>query len=272
MSSTEIDSESHPTSNPILPPPHGQEEGNACDWCVGFNPTADLSNLCTTCRELDEKMPSIIASPAGTDEKIQPSIAGSASSARSRNNQQYQSVCPDHNTGKPRSYCIDCQIAGTWGGGLCKGGHGKRKNNCKECHPDENAVARRKANERYHRKYKTIDYCPEHDTGKRITYCIDCQKAGTGGGGLCKGGHGKEKRYCKECHPDIYEASRVKRIQKRKSSGPPNILNNVNEGKILKHFGSLENDLTECSCGNNIKNPEDPLCYECAAKLSEILE
>ena len=56
------------------------------------------------------------------------------------------------------------------------------------------------------------------------------------------------------------------------SSGQPNISNNVNEGEILKHSGSSENDLTKCSCGNDIENAEDPICSECAANLSEILE
>ena len=108
---------------------------------------------------------------------------------------------------------MDCQREDAKGGGaICKGGYGKQKQYCKECRiSDRHAVTLRKKTRILNQQYDhNIDICPDHDSGKHRSYCFDCQKAGMGGGALCRGGHGKRKYNCKECHPDEHEANRLR--------------------------------------------------------------
>ena len=271
-----------PTSLSSPPLYHSHDSEHECGWCAVIDPTAHISALCESCRTVDDTTSNILKNSEAPGENRKASISDPDTSA-GLSNKRRKSVCPDHNTGTPRTFCIDCQKNGTGGGGLCKGGHGKQKHNCKECHPDDYRANLLKKRVRYtNKKDAGIDICPGHGTGKPRTFCVECQKAGTGGGGLCIGGHGKKKSRCKECHPEMYEASRFKSAErdrearKRKkmmmeSLGQPITANNVTERKFWKHFGSSENDSTKCSCGKSI-DPEDPLCSECAEDLSEILE
>ena len=194
---TQTDDITQPSSRPIPPLSHGQE----CAWCAVIDPTAPISALCESCRTVDETMSKILENPEETDKKRKATTSGRKTSDISTM-KRHAMICPDHNTGKPR------------------------------------------------------------------TVCVECQKNGTGGGALCKGGHGKRKTLCKECHPDIYTADRLKRTEKQREKRQ---LKRIIPGSYLKDSGDSDLSERKCACGNEIENPEDPLCAECAADLYDII-
>ena len=109
--------------------------------------------------------------------------------------------------------------------------------------------------------------CTAHDTGNvRKTYCLECQKAGTGGGGLCSGFHGREKRHCKECHPKVYDKE-LERRHKRAAAKKDLKKTDESSGPKIK-----ANDNSKCVCGKRIQDNQDPLCPGCATDLKNILE
>ena len=115
--------------------------------------------------------------------------------------------------------------------------------------------------------------CTDHDTGKRKSVCLECQKAGVGGKTLCKGFHGKDKRHCKECHPDIYKKYRKRQAESRSRRNVAAMLKKEEEvGTEENKYSTLSVDELKCPCGNLLDNKDDPLCSNCAGNLANILE
>ena len=276
---TETKLVSQPTSQPIPALLYGQHKG-------GFGPIeeSDMSILCQSCQENDIEIPSISEDmvAAGVKRNSVPTTALAIKRAR-----KPTPVCSYHNTRKPRSYCLKCQIDGTGGGALCIGGHGKRKYNCKECHPDEYAANRKSDTAKKAMKREMgLFNCLEHSTGKPKWFCIECQQAGTGGGGLCIGGHGRQKRDCKKCHPVKHAANLTMKKEKYKkmqmvmneAPGERYNSNDANDGiNISLSSDNLNEDEStgekfKCVCGNELNSKEDPICAECATNLKSMLE
>ena len=266
---TETELDTQPTSHPPHALPSDQHEGR-------FGPIeeSDMSILCQPCQKNDAEMPSISGDKVTTGGKGQ---AGHITSSTNKRARKPRMICPDHDTGKQRTFCIGCQIDGTGGGSLCIGGHGKRKYACKECHPDKHEANQKAQKAIYSRNrgQGTIN-CPDHNTDQRRSYCIECQKAGTGGGGLCKRGHGKRKADCKECHPEEHAANSLKRKERREEY-KRNLKMIVHETSDKKPSWSDTNDgssddssgdKSKCVCGNELDSIKDPICNECASDLA----
>ena len=153
--------------------------------------------------------------------------------------------------------------------------------------------------------------CPSHGSSgsrSRKSLCIECQKSGVGGNMLCSGGHGKLKRNCRMCHPDLYEdmlrvqwerrnrkkaaiaaaavaaGQSVGRIQPSPLFPPLRNKGGDNGKRIMKsmsgdigHSGNQPSsvsstiDESKCVCGNQVNTLGDPICPECAADLEDIL-
>ena len=276
---TETESTSKPTSHPLPGHSYGQHKG----W-LGPIEEPDMSILCQTCQENDAEMPSISVQKETKGDKRKATPTTASANKRPKKSPP---VCPDHNTGKQRSFCIKCQLDGTGGGSLCIGGHGKRKYACKECHPDKYEAHRKSEVALYAKKRNQASInCAEHKTGRPKLHCIGCQQAGNGGGSICVGGHGREKRNCKECPPEEYVVNSIKRktkTQKRRmamneASGKYDNSKDENDGKKIKISRGTSNgnestgEKSKCVCGNEMDSMEDPICAECANNLSNILE
>ena len=106
---TETESLSQPTSQPFPAFPYGQHDGG-----LVLIEESNISILCYPCREIDADIPSISADRR----KAVPTTVRVLINKRAR---KPTSVCPDHNTGKPRSYSLKCQMDGKGGGALCIG-------------------------------------------------------------------------------------------------------------------------------------------------------
>ena len=125
--------------------------------------------------------------------------------------------------------------------------------------------------------------CTEHKTGRPKWYCIGGQQAGTGGGYLCVGGHGREKRHCKECHPEQYVANPIKRMTKTQDQRMAinealGKHDNANDGINIYLSSDNSNgdestgEQSKCVYGNELDGMEDPICSECATDLKRMLE
>ena len=149
--------------------------------------------------------------------------------------------------------------------------------------------------------------CSSHGSSGSRRRCLECQKSGVGGNMLCSGGHGKLKRNCRMCHPDLYEDMlRIQRERKYRTNAaiavataagqsvgrrqpsplfPPLRNKGGDNGKrIMKSISgdighssnqpsSISSTIEEskCVCGNQIDTLGDPICPECAADLEDIL-
>ena len=169
--------------------------------------------------------------------------------------------------------CIGCQKDGTGGGSLCIGEHGKRKGNCKLCHPDEYAaeLKRNKAQYAKRRDEGKIN-CTVHKTGTAKKYCMECQEDGTGVGSLCIE-HGKRKYDCKLCNPEKYATNSLKMKEKRavdKASGKRDFSSGTTDGITTSLYTDESYwDELKCVCEKNL---EDPICAVCASMLENIFD
>ena len=235
---------------------------------------------CHPCQEIDAEMPNISA------DKIAPAAKRKAVPTTASTNKRARkptSVCPDHNTGNPRSYCLRCQIEGKGGGALCIGGHGKRKYNCKECHPDKHEANLETSRKQYAKKRNAGNInCVDHNSGRPKTICFECQINGTGGGGLCDGRHGKRKHDCSECHPDKHAKLLFNQRERYKSTWKSNRImhdstgtlpssSNLNDG-IIKYSDGSYVDESKCVCGKELDSRTDPICNDCATYLTNIFK